>query len=814
MRSTRFARIALVMAVVRVLIPAEPALAAPSCFGKQATQVGTKDHDRIHGTPGTDVIVGLDGNDSINGVNGNDYVCGGPGNDYISGDVGSDRLAGNEGKDRLSGGGDNDVLMGGDENDYLDGNAGSDQLTGDAGDDQMVGQEGNDTLDGKPGNDNMSGGDGADRLSGDEGDDTLRGDLVDNGREPPERWNDDLDGGAGDDTVHFWVHPQAPGGMTVDLERGRATGEGNDRLIQLEKVIVESVHSDVLRGDDDDNTFHASGGADRTFGMGGDDVFWADADDDIHDGGPGSDEISFQHGYGEAVVNLLSGSALGMGSDTLIDIENATGGQGDDILTGDRGPNKLMGLGGQDHLRGGEGDDVLRGGLNDLYRLDRVDTLYGGPGDDIIDGGSPTDIDRSGVFIDGHDEANFSSSTSGVNVDLNAGTATGDGNDKLIRIEDVVGSGSDDVLLGDDGPNEFNASAGNDRVATMQGDDEIEGSPGDDVFDAGSGLDILEFNYAATPVTVDLGAGTATGQGTDVILGVEDLRGTIFDDTLIGDDGPNVINGNVGDDTVSGEGGDDFLHGHRGHDNISGGDGIDELLGMDGNDLMNGGAGDDKFDGSLGNDGHVGGPGNDYMLATLGNDHYQGDEGEDTIDFIFATSAVIVDLPVGTGEGHGVDTIVTIEVVLGTNYDDEIVGDPANNTLLGRLGLDRISGGLGDDIIGGGRGHDAMDGGEGYDMVSYADAHKPVTVDLAQGFAQGSGSDTLVTLEGILGSAFSDYLRGDPGPNRIFGALGDDVMEGREGDDVIDGDGGADVGDGGEGTDQCVEVEYESTCEA
>ena len=809
----RFARIALVLAIIRVLIPTDIALAAPSCFGKQATQVGTEDHDRIHGTPRTDVIVGLDGNDTILGVNGNDYLCGGPGDDYISGDVGVDRIAGNEGEDRLSGGGNDDVITGGDENDYLDGNAGSDQMTGDAGHDSLDGQAGDDVLNGKPGNDRMSGGEGADRLSGDEGDDDLRGDLEDYSKEPPERWNDDMDGGAGNDTVRFWVHPKASSGMDVDLAKGRAVGEGTDTLNQLEVVLVASGHNDVLRGDDDDNTFYASSGFDRSFGMGGDDVFWADPNDDVHDGGPGRDEISFKNAYGEAVVNLLSGSALGQGSDTLIDIENATGGNGDDILTGDRGPNTLMGLNGQDHLRGGEGDDVLRGGLNDLYRLDRVDTLYGGPGDDIIDGGSPTDVDREGRPLDGHDEANFSSSTSGVNVDLGAGTASGDGNDKLVRIEDVVGSGGDDVLIGDFGPNEFNASAGNDRVETLLGDDEIEGSPGDDIFDAGPGLDILEFNYAATPVTVDLSAGTATGQGTDAITGVEDLRGTIFDDTLIGDGGPNMINGNVGDDTVSGEGGDDLIHGHRGHDNMSGGDGIDELYGMDGNDLMDGGPGDDRFDGSLGNDGHVGGGGDDYMLATLGNDHYQGDDGKDTIDFLYSPTAVIVDLPVGTGEGHGVDTIVTIEVVLGTNYDDEIVGDPENNTLMGRYGLDRISGGLGDDIIGGGRGHDAMDGGEGFDLVTYEDAHRPVTVDIAQGFAQGSGSDTLVTIEGIIGSIFSDYLRGDPLANQIFGAGGDDVMEGRDGDDLIDGDEGADVGDGGEGTDQCVEVEYKSTCE-
>ncbi len=174
------------------------------------------------------------------------------------------------------------------------------------------------------------------------------------------------------------------------------------------------------------------------------------------------------------------------------------------------------------------------GGLNDLDRPDLVDILSGGPGDDRIDGGAPGDVDRRGRPIDGRDEVNFSPASQAVTVDLGAGTAAGEGNDTLVRVEDVVGSGFDDVIVGSPGPNEVNASAGADNVDAGAGDDEIEGGAGDDEFEGGTGIDVLEFNYSAAAVSVDLTAGVATGQGSDVVSGVENLRGTIFDDVLVG----------------------------------------------------------------------------------------------------------------------------------------------------------------------------------------------------------------------------------------------------------------------------------------
>ncbi|MDQ4142491.1 MAG: hypothetical protein M3198_01920, partial [Actinomycetota bacterium] len=549
--------VGLVVAMGMLLLPVPGALAAQECSGRRATLVGTDGSDNLQGTAGVDVIVGLGGNDRISGGAGQDEICGdagdddvigGPGNDDLEGNAGNDELSGEEDRDFLDGGDGDDHVGGGAGNDYLRGNDGADLLEGLDGEDTLYGQLGADRLRGGLLNDYLSGGDGNDDLDGEEGDDRLEGDEI--CCEKNSGFNDDIAGGPGRDTAWFWAHREADQPISVNLAAGTATGQGNDEVRGVEDVSVESPLNDTVRGDGGPNKLSSSYGNDRMFGEDGDDELVDSFGDDEYDGGPGSDEISF-YTRSNIVVNLLSESALGMGADKLQDIENVRGGDAADIITGDGGPNVLRGMDGSDVLRGRGGSDTLRGGRT-RGRADRVDSLSGGLGDDLIDGGSPTDVDHEGKIIDGRDELDMSSATNPVVVDLAAGTATGEGNDTLIRVEDVLGSGYDDVISGDNGPNEINGSAGSDDVIALDGDDELEGSAGNDSFAGGPGTDILEFNNAHTAVTADLSAGTATGQGTDTMSLIENLRGTIFHDTLIGDDGPNTIFGHVGNDSIEG----------------------------------------------------------------------------------------------------------------------------------------------------------------------------------------------------------------------------------------------------------------------
>ena len=79
------------------------------------------------------------------------------------------------------------------------------------------------------------------------------------------------------------------------------------------------------------------------------------------------------------------------------------------------------------------------------------------------------------------------------------------------------------------------------------------------------------------------GGGTAEG---DTLLSIENVYGTQFNDTFVGNEDAN---------TLLGYGGDDILSGNQGNDNLQGGDGQDELYGGLGNDSLCGGAGNDAF---------------------------------------------------------------------------------------------------------------------------------------------------------------------------------------------------------------------------
>jgi Ca2+-binding RTX toxin-like protein len=97
------------------------------------------------------------------------------------------------------------------------------------------------------------------------------------------------------------------------------------------------------------------------------------------------------------------------------------------------------------------------------------------------------------------------------------------------------------------------------------------------------------------------------------------------------------------------------------------------------------------------------------------------------------------------------------------------------------------------------------DGGPGADIVDYSMRHDPLTVDLeSAGMVQGSAGegDSFASVEGVLGGAGDDVLRGRAGRDQINGGRGRDRIEARGGSDVIEvGDGQADTVSCGRGSD-------------
>ncbi|MDQ3940861.1 MAG: hypothetical protein M3238_05885 [Actinomycetota bacterium] len=479
----------------------------------------------------------------------------------------------------------------------------------------------------------------SDRADGGDGDDH----FVDTGfdeKKHPHDGNDFFDGGAGIDTAHFGQSEQ---GIHADLAAGRATGQGRDRFTDVEGI-RGSLFDDNITGDDGANRLNGEYGKDIVNGRGGPDLVAGGPDDDQLDGGEGIDTVSFEW---QVIVNLAARAATGEGSDVLDGLENVTASYGSDILIGDGGPNVLDGGRGRDKLRGLDGDDRLLGGPLETIEGRPItaerDELVGGLGNDVLNGAW------------GRDLADFGTSSTGVVADLTSGTATGEGTDSLVHMENLAGSGYDDTLIGDDERNGLRGRPGNDILRGSAGDDLLDGGINDDRIDGGDGIDTLNLKRAVTAITVDLLAGTATGEGSDSISFVENMNGSIHADVLTGDTGVNTIIGNSGRDTIHGGAGNDVLNGMAGDDTIFGGDGDDEMFDFEGFDRVSGEAGDD------------------YFRTGIDDDHFDGGPGIDTADFVDSTRGMSVDLVAGTTStkgDQGSDTISFIETVSWKIYTD------------------------------------------------------------------------------------------------------------------------------------------------
>ncbi len=326
------------------------------------------------------------------------------------------------------------------------------------------------------------------------------------------------------------------------------------------------------------------------------------------------------------------------------------------------------------------------------------------------------------------------------------------------RDDIMFGSGGDDTLVGGFGDDTINGGQGADSLVGGLGDDRLVGRLGNDSIDGGAGEDTVNYNNATSAVVVDLMAGgsvgTASGgEDVDLIVNVEDVEGSDFNDTIFGDNGANWIRGGAGDDSIDGRGGNDTLDLF----NMVGGVTASIAAGT-----ASGGAGNDVFTGIEGlrgsslADSLVGGGGNDTLRGEAGNDTLDGGAGVDWVFYHRATGAVFVDLTAGSASGaDGNDVLTSIENVRGSTYNDTIIGSESGN-VINAMG-----------------GDDSIDGGLGFDTLDYRDAFGGVAVNLSTRTASGSdGNDVFRNMEGVRGSQYADLLTGDDGGNRFRGLAG------------------------------------------
>ena len=454
-------------------------------------------------------------------------------------------------------------------------------------------------------------------------------------------------------------------------------------------------------------------------------------------------------------------------------------------------------------------------------------------------------------FAEGRGLSDFDWTTIEIEVPVGSDSArlefraTGTSDSLGVTIDNVGVSGVDEGFdpARDGGDDLIDGGAGNDIIEGGAGNDAIIGGEGADQIDGGTGeQDIVGFHVSSTGVTVNLDTGTGVGGDAegDTYENVEFIHGSAFDDVLTGDEKTNRLVGRNGDDQILGGAGNDILVGGRGADHLDGGEGdrdvaeydwsyggvvvnletgvgsggfaegdtltgIEYIYGSYYDDVLTGDANVNRLVGDRGDDVLNGGAGNDILLGGEGADQINGGSGNrDAADYGNATEGVVVDLVNGgsAGEADG-DTYSGVEFVYGSNYDDVITGDDANNRLVGADGDDELYGGEGKDYLIGGEGADLLHGGAGTgDTAEYTSATSGVSVDLTNGgFAGEAAGDTYIDIEYVDGSDFDDTIIGDEGQNRLIGEAGNDTIIGGGGNDYIIGMQDDDTLTGGVGND-------------
>lgn len=333
------------------------------------------------------------------------------------------------------------------------------------------------------------------------------------------------------------------GDVAGDVAGGAVGDQGTGDIFPFPQDIVEvdgTVGDDVLLGTGEAEAMRGLRGDDVLFGAGGDDILDGGIGDDrleggdgfdSYDGGPGTDTLSFHVSQAAAFVDLSTGSVQAGGDFEFVqEVEAVSGSAFGDTLLGDDHDNLLMGGAGLDLLGGGLGDDVLVGGADGAY-------------------------------------ATWAGSEGAVEVDLAQGVAEewDGGFDVLSGIVGAVGTGFADTLLGDAQANRLEGGGAADRLDGRGGDDVLVGGAGADTLIGGAGRDLADYSGGG-PVTVDLAAGAAADASgaEDTLSGIEDVRGSLGDDTITGDAGANRIEGSVGRDLITGGGGaDTFVFGDR-----------------------------------------------------------------------------------------------------------------------------------------------------------------------------------------------------------------------------------------------------------
>ncbi|MGN2438224.1 beta strand repeat-containing protein [Pseudomonas syringae] len=598
-----------------------------------------------------------------------------------------------------------------------------------------------------------------------------------------------LEGGAGDDIYNInmgytpTIIEQAGGGDDEVRVSVVYTG-GTVLAANVERLTYVGTGAFTGYGNDSDNVITGGSGNDTLYGGAGADRFI---------GGAGYDGAGYLDSKEAVTINLKTGVNSGIAAgDTYTDIEVIRGSNFNDTFVGDGSGMDFDGGAGVDTVdysgstagvninvrlgtgtagTGGEAEGstltgietVIGSAFNDVltagpYTIVTGVRLEGGAGDDIYNinmGYTPTIIEQAGG---GDDEVR-------VSVVYTGGTVLAANVERLT----FVGTGAF-IGYGNDINNIITGGSGNDT---------LYGGAGADQFIGGAGYDTAGYLDSKEAMTINLKTGVYSGIAAgDTYTSIEVIRGSNFNDIFYGGSASMLQDGAAGQDLVTYEQSSsavtiDLINGTNvgeaaGHTYTN----IELIQGSNFNDTLSGSRLTDTF------------------IGGIGADVIDGREGQDSVWYITSAAGVSINLQTQVNQGGDAegDVLLNIERVLGSHYDDVLVGD---------TGANYLEGGLGNDVIDGGDGNDFLYGG----LVS---SIGPFTLDSPTNGPQidilygGNGNDTLVTAVSDEGS----QAYGESGADTITVARG--MADGGEGNDLLTGTGVGFSLSGGLGDDRLV----------
>ena len=700
----------------------------------------------------------------------------------------------------------------------------------------------------------------------------------------------DVTGGSGDDIFVASV-------AANKFDGGTSTAASHNLVSYTNSTVAETVDlflgtgtggaGSLANGDTYTNIQDVTGGS-------GNDTFIASAAANKFDGGTSTAASHNRVSYANSTVAEKVDLFLGVGSggagslannDTYANIQDATGGSGDDTFVGNAANNNFDGGASTatshnrvDYSNSATGVTVNLvtgvgvGGLANGDTYTRIQDVIGGAADDLFvasiegnkfDGGASTAVS--------HNRVSYASSSSAeiVNLFNGSGSGTYAANDTYTNIQDVTGGSGDDIFVASLAANNFDGGtstatshnridysnstvaetvdlfngagsggagslAAGDTYANIQdatggsGDDTFVASVAANRFDGGTGSDTVSYASAndGNGVTVNLNTGAGTGgfAANDVYVSIENVIGTQYDDTFVGNASANTFNGGVGSDTVSyagssspvtvnlsvggGTGSGGFAQGdtYVSIENVIGGSGADILTGATtGATVLTGAAGGDTLAGVASNrantyasytgsatgvtidlnytdgtgtsggdaagdklsfiDNLIGSGSNDTFVANNQANNLNGGGGFDTVSYVSSDGGVTVNLNTGIGANFYAqgDVYTSIENVIGSGFADTLTGAGANKTIL-------TGGGGGDTLTG-------VTANRANTFASYAGSASGVTVDLnatdGTGTSGGDAAgDKLSFIDNLIGSSFNDTFVANGQANSFDGGAG------------------------------------------